>query len=95
MDFRTALVGLAPYITHTGDLISAADWVVANSTPHPAMENTHDNLVRRARDSHKVWEQVQERKKIEAIKQLRALTGCGLKEAKEAIEDDRVWGLLW
>lgn len=30
--------------------------------------------------------------KMNAIKRLRALTSCGLKDAKEAIEDERVWG---
>jgi ribosomal protein L7/L12 len=90
MDFRTALVGLSTYITNVPDLIAAADWVVRNS-PEASMDyNTHEGRVTAALSTPSVMEWVRSDKKIHAIKELRAATGCGLKEAKEAVEDERV-----
>jgi ribosomal protein L7/L12 len=51
---------------------------------------THERLVTAALNSHEVLGSLAERKKINAIKALRSLTACGLKEAKDAVEDDRV-----
>lgn len=59
--------------------------------PATVMEFTHDALVARALSSRKVMEEVFLNRKINAIKELRQITGCNLKQAKEAIEDDRVW----
>jgi hypothetical protein len=51
---------------------------------------THDDLVTRALDMPEVMQPMAEGKKINAIKALRQAAFCGLKEAKEACEDQRV-----
>lgn len=48
----------------------------------------HDRLV------DGVMQEVRCGRKIHAIKELRASTGCGLREAKDAVEDPRVWGFV-
>jgi hypothetical protein len=52
--------------------------------------STHDARVQAALYSNEVMGFVRDDKKIHAIKELRTLTSCGLKEAKEAVEDRRV-----
>lgn len=52
--------------------------------------STHDGRVQAALNSVDIMESMKARKKINAIKDLRALTSCGLKEAKDAVEDRRV-----
>lgn len=37
---------------------------------------------------------MKDKKKINAIKELRVLTSCGLKEAKDAVEDKRVTNMV-
>jgi ribosomal protein L7/L12 len=70
----------------------------------PVAETPHDALVRQAledpghlltdyagnQDNTTVLEFLQDNKKINAIKRLRLIAGSGLKESKEAIEDERV-----
>jgi hypothetical protein len=51
----------------------------------------HNYLVFRALASNDVVDYLKEGKKIQAIKELRALTYCGLKEAKDALEAPEVW----
>lgn len=54
---------------------------------------SHSLLVERARYNTTIMEIVKSGRKIQAIKHLRDMTYCGLKEAKEAIEDPKVWTL--
>ena len=50
------------------------------------VESEQSNLDKVARTAPAVASAAQEGKKIQAIKELRSLTGCGLREAKECIE---------
>lgn len=50
----------------------------------------HDKRVMAALTSPEVMKHMRDGKKIHAIKELRLITQCGLKEAKDAVEDDRV-----
>jgi len=52
----------------------------------------HEKLVNKALKDPDVTYEVEANRKIAAIKLLRDRTGCGLKAAKDAIEDSRVWG---
>ena len=54
-------------------------------TPMP-----HDSLVETALRSASIIDSVADGRKIQAIKDLRDATGCGLREAKDAVEDRRV-----
>lgn len=47
---------------------------------------SHDSLVQIARAVPEITDAIKERKKIIAIKALRSMTGCGLLEAKNAVE---------
>lgn len=53
-------------------------------------ESLHEQLVRTALNDRVVIDNLQAGKKIQAIKELRAVTACGLLEAKLAVEDSRV-----
>lgn len=95
-DFRTVARSLAPFIKDVWDLLDATD-AVLSLTPAPVAgpdENsrvwTHEGRVVRALMTPSVVRALQEGKKINAIKELRAVTNCGLKEAKDAIEDPHV-----
>lgn len=55
-------------------------------------ESLHEQLVRTALCDDFIIECLQAGKKIQAIKELRSMTGCGLREAKDAVEDARVDG---
>ena len=50
----------------------------------------HDRLVEEALASPSIIDMVANSKRIEAIKELRIITGCHLREAKDAIDDRRV-----
>jgi ribosomal protein L7/L12 len=52
----------------------------------------HDAMVRKALDTPAVRTHIYAGKKVHAIKELRTVTKSTLLEAKNAIEDDRVWG---
>ena len=54
--------------------------------------NVHENLVWVAPQIPAIVQSLRNGQKIQAIKELRQVTMCGLKEAKDAIGDDRVWG---
>lgn len=91
MDFRTALVGLAPFVTGTANLIDAADWVVANTPANILVfPNTQEGRVQAALADPETMQHMRDNKKIQAIKRLRTVATCGLREAKEACEDPRV-----
>ena len=88
--FRAVAFALEPYVDGTYNLLRAADAVVAldNTIAH---QNTHDSLVHVVLNDYAIMDEVRDGKKIKAIKALRAQANCGLKEAKEAIEDERVY----
>lgn len=50
-----------------------------------------DTLIKAALESSVVMQEVAYGRKIQAIKELRNLTGCGLKAAKDAIESTAIW----
>lgn len=52
-------------------------------------QSEHDMLVEAAMGCHEAVASYNDGKKILAIKAVRALTGAGLKAAKDAVEDDR------
>lgn len=54
----------------------------------------HDALVNKALHLYGVMDNLDLGKKINAIKALREETKCGLKEAKDAVEDDRVQAMV-
>lgn len=54
----------------------------------------HDTLVNIAMDSPVVMASMRDTKKIAAIRELRGLTGGGLKACKDAVEDPRVEAAL-
>lgn len=77
-------LGLDVYsILHLADAVMPFVSDEAEMTPH-------DLLVHKAKGSEKILAYVHLNKKIHAIKELRSISGCGLKEAKEACEDPRV-----
>ena len=51
---------------------------------------SHNDLVRMALGNPTVLNFVAENKKIAAVKELRAAANCGIREAKDAVEDERV-----
>ena len=53
-------------------------------------QSTHDYLVQMALGSETIIDLVANGRKIQAIKELRIAAQCGLREAKDAIEDHRV-----
>lgn len=91
MDFRTAVVILASYITDPFSLIAAADAIVA-AVPNTGapVPNSHEARVFAALSNKKTMDFMRASQKINAIKELRMVANCGLKEAKDAVEDDRV-----
>lgn len=54
------------------------------------MGTTHDLLVETALGSSSIIDSLASDRKIQAIKELRVLAQCGLREAKDAVEDHRV-----
>jgi len=53
-------------------------------------ESEHEKLVLLALNSHNVIDFMGRGQKIQAIKELRFISNCGLKEAKDACDDPRV-----
>lgn len=64
-------------------------WTKVDARTPPPLDR--DALVERALASPTTMDFVRLNKKVLAIKELRTITGCGLAEAKDAIEDYRVW----
>lgn len=101
-DFRTIARTLAPHIDNVWTLLDATDDVLnlfPAQTEAPLADwerelltgqTNHDNLVNTALSSKVVMDFMREGKKINAIKELRVVTGCSLKEGKNAVEDWRV-----
>lgn len=74
-------------------LLNFTDAIVGQSFVDPALptpEQSHDARVLAALNSPEVMGYMKEVKKINAIKELRLIASCGLKEAKDAVEDVRV-----
>jgi len=97
MDFHTFAVAVDRNIggislKATLDLfsdLSLSDMPTLNPTSN-RYEYTHEALVRKALATPAVIVALQDGKKINAIKELRAVTGAGLKPAKDAVEDNRL-----
>lgn len=90
--FRDILVTIQKTVTYTPEAINVASDIenlILNSVPS-SVDRTHEDLVEIALDSVKINDFLAQDKKIAAIKHLRFLTNCGLKPAKDAIEDERV-----
>ena len=87
MNFRDTLLKLARAAQHkeTDFLIRLADAV---AEPDPDL--THELLVAYAAQSQVIMDCLGQNKKIPAIKELRFAKGCGLLEAKKAIETIRL-----
>ena len=86
MDFHHVAVTLNHHISGVG-LNTALSLHAALFTPEG-----HEGFVMKALNTPDVLQEVVAGRKILAIKNLRAATGAGLKETKDAIEDRRVWG---
>lgn len=99
--FKSIARALAPFLGGS-DLLDATEAVMAvspmQSLPHYTISPSgqrvyvHDDLVVLARNNSEVMDFMRSGKKIHAIKVLRQQTLCGLKQAKEAVEDSRVQG---
>ena len=101
-NFRTAALALRDYVDGTYNLLNAADAVVSafpqlQESPLPEWErdlltgrSDQEALTQAALRDPEAMREMRENKKINAIKRLRYLTSCGLKEAKDAIEDPRI-----
>lgn len=73
-------------------LLNLTDALVGVSFVDPEVPDysTHEGRVLAALSNAEVLMHLRDGKKINAIKALRSQTLCGLKEAKDAIEDSRV-----
>jgi len=93
MDFRSVALALMPFISDSYNLLNAVD-AVLGIHPEPEVRErggyTHAELVDIATHSEAVVSEMLNDRKISAIKELRALTGQGLKETKEAVEDSEM-----
>lgn len=86
-DYRAVVHTLAPFIRNVDTLLKAVD---AMMPLVPVNVSEHDKRVATVLASPYIMECMRDERKILAIKELRALTLCGLKEAKDAVEDRRV-----
>lgn len=94
-NFRTVAVALQPFISDTYTLLNAADAVVqALAVPETQVREqggyTHRELVDIACGNETIVSAMMENRKIPAIKELRAITGQGLRATKEAVEDSEM-----
>lgn len=97
--FKSTAHTLAGYLDSAGisydvyALLNLTDSLIGLSFIDPSIptpESMHDARVLRAVQSPDVMGHLWDNKKISAIKELRLLANCGLKEAKDAVEDIRV-----
>lgn len=95
--FRTIARTLQPYISDTYDLLNATDAVMqATFSLFPDKDSLRVNactpeLIRFATTNKNIVGLMsREGNKILAIKELRTLTGCGLKASKDAVESDEM-----
>lgn len=94
----TDTVGFLDTYVLIGAASALADYIeaqvaagVRDLTPAtPRMEYSHDALVALAVENAGIVAYVADSRKINAIKDLRGLTHCGLKAAKDAVEDSRM-----
>lgn len=96
-NFRTIALALRDHISDTYQLLNAADAVesiipkLQGVAPEALVGSAaHERNVNVALRSPDAMGFMRNQRKILAIKQVRILTGCGLKEAKAAVEDERV-----
>ncbi len=91
---RIIIIALAPHFHN--NIVALLD---AANTVHRALDLDipakpdyliHDGRVQAALSSVKVMDCMREGKKINAIKEVRALTSCNLKDAKDVVEDPRL-----
>lgn len=94
--FRTIARALQPHISDTYDLLNATDAVMqATFALFPDKDSLRVNactpeLIRFATTNRDVISHMVATQKILAIKELRTLTGCGLKAGKDAVESDEM-----
>lgn len=89
-NYRAICNVLLRHSTSPQAILAMADELLPLVMAGPRVSHTHDALVQAALSSTEVMDHMRDAKKIYAIKALRALTYCGLKDAKEAVEDTRV-----
>lgn len=97
-DFRATARALAPFISDSFSLLDAVDAVldvvplepISPAAPGKSAEWKHDTLLRLAQQTPEVIAELREGRKIYAIKALRTVSLCGLKDAKDVIEDSRL-----
>jgi len=101
--FKATARTLADHLSAAGitydvySLLNLTDSLVGLSFIDPSLptpEQSHDARVLSAIQDREVMQQMHDGKKISAIKELRRITNCGLKEAKDAVEDSRVSAAL-
>lgn len=81
-DYRSTAILLAPFIPDSSTLLSVCDALTA-----PVQrEVSHEFLVGTAILDGSIMDDARSGRLISAIKTLRSLTGCGLREAKEAVQ---------
>jgi ribosomal protein L7/L12 len=96
LDYQTVARTLAPYVGEVNPLLDAADAIVAlAATGTYASAVVSGRTQKRTKpaqldasglNSQLVMTPLLQGRKINAIKELRQLTPCGLKEAKESVE---------
>jgi ribosomal protein L7/L12 len=90
-EFRAVAAVLSKHIPDVYTLLGVTDEVMSAIALAAAPDTkTHDGRVLVALNSPVIIDFLVETRKINAIKELRAVTLCGLKEAKDAVEDSRV-----
>ena len=95
-NFRTAAKSIAKTLDKHGitydvyQLLNLTDDLLRDGYEPEVDYSTHEGRVTAALESPDVMQHMYEGKKINAIKELRLLTSCGLKEAKDAVEDNLV-----
>lgn len=98
--FRDSARALARSLDRAGlhmsvyDILALTDELIREKATFvevgPLDYSTHEGRVMGALTDAETMMHMRDGKKIHAIKALRAKTLCGLKEAKDAVEDDRV-----
>lgn len=92
-NYRKVAEALAPHMDTPTALVHAVSSVLyaLNLQDDGAVVlSEHDKLVMRAANDNEVLRNLAGHRKIHAIKRLREIEACGLKAAKEAVEDPRV-----
>lgn len=90
LDAADAVVALDDTIPVSRPEIKSPDGKATWDWDYSRWRFDHDDLVNVALNNSVVMQYVADGKKINAIKELRAVSRAGLKESKEAVEDQRV-----